>query len=249
MKWPKYENFNLKDSTILLGQVGSHSHGTYIPPKAGGIDDIDVMGVVVPPKEYYLGLKNFEHHCVWVDEYDLTFYEIKKFMGLLLKNNPNVLGFLWLEDNMYKSMSPAGKLLIENRDIFSSKLAYKSFSGYAYSQLRKMEHNACEGYMGEKRRQLVKQFGYDTKNAAHLIRLLRMGMEFLASGEMNVMRHDSGQLIDIKQGKYTLEQIKTLAEDLFKKTEDAFIASKLPSQPDHKKANELLIEIIGARIL
>lgn len=244
MKWPKFEPFDLKRHTHILAQVGSHSHGTYIPPKAGGIDDIDVMGLVIPPKDYYLGLAKFEHLCTWVDEYDLTFYEAKKFMSLLLKNNPNVIGLLWLEPEMYKIRTELGKKLILNRDIFSSKLAYKSFSGYAYSQLRKMENHACEGYMGEKRKALVQQFGYDTKNAAHLIRLLRMGIEFLSSGQLNVMRHDAGQLIDIKLGKLKLEEIKSLADDLFKKTEDAFIRSQLPALPDYKKANELLIEML-----
>jgi predicted nucleotidyltransferase len=244
MKWPKFEQFDLKKHTHLLAQVGSHSHGTYIAPKAGGIDDIDIMGLVVPPKNYYLGLDNFQHLCTWVDEYDITFYEAKKFMNLLLKNNPNVIGLLWLDETMYKIRTPLGQKLIDNREIFSSKQTYKSFTGYAYSQFRKMEHMAFEGYMGEKRKKLVEQFGYDTKNAAHLIRLLRMGMEFLSTGELNVMRHDSGQLIDIKLGKYKLETVKEMAEDLFKKTETAFLASKLPAQPDHKKANELLIELV-----
>lgn len=244
MKWPKFDQFDLQARTILLAQMGSHSHGTYIPPKAGGIDDIDIMGVCVPPKSYYIGLDNWEHLCCWVDEYDITIYEAQKFMGLLLKNNPNVLGMLWLEPNMYKIRKPAGELLIKNREIFSSKLAYKSFSGYAYSQLRKMENGAFQGYMSDKRRKLVEEFGYDTKNAAHLIRLLRMGMEFLHTGELNVMRHDSGQLIDIKRGRYKLDDIKTMANDLFSKTETAFLNSKLPDQPDFKKANELMIEII-----
>jgi predicted nucleotidyltransferase len=248
VKWPKFEQFDLQDRTILLGWMGSHSHGTYVEPKKGGIDDKDVMGIVVPSKSYYLGLDKWEGLNTWVDEYDLTFYEARKFMNLLLKNNPNVLGMLWLEPNMYLKTTDVGKKLIKNREIFSSKLAYKSFNGYAYSQLRKMTHLACEGYMGAKRKELVQLHGYDTKNAAHLIRLLRMGMEFLASGQLNAMRHDAGQLIDIKQGKYTLEQVKALAEDLFRKTEDAFIASKLPSEPNYAKANELLIEMIESKI-
>lgn len=248
MKWPEFTDFDLQDRTILLANVGSHSHGTYIPAKKDGIDDIDIMGIVVPPKSYYLGLDKFEQIVQFVDEYDIILYETQKFMSLLLKNNPNVIGLLWLEPNLYLKQTDLGKKLIKNRDIFSSKLAYKSFSGYAYSQLRKMQHNECKGYMGAKRKVLLEKFGYDTKNASHLIRLLRMGMEFLSTGEMNVMRHDSGQLIDIKQGKYTLEQIQTLAEDLFKKTEMAFLTSKLPERPDYKKANELLIEIIESKM-
>lgn len=248
MKWPVFKPFDLKAHTHLLAQVGSHSHGTYIPPTQEGIDDIDIMGIVIPPKEFYLGLNKFEHHCAWADEYDLTFYELRKFFNLLLKSNPNAMGLLWLTPNMYKIKTEVADLIIENRDIFSSKQAYKSFSGYAYSQLRKMENHACEGYMGAKRKELVNKFGYDTKNAAHLIRLLRMGMEFLSTGELNVMRHDSSQLIDIKKGLYKLQDIKEMAEDLFKKTESAYLNSKLPTNPDFNKSNALLVEILESQI-
>ena len=61
-----------------------------------------------------------------------------------------------------------------------------------------MERNACKGYMGEKRKRLVEKFGYDTKNASHLIRLLRMGMEFLVDGELHVEREDAKELLRIK---------------------------------------------------
>jgi uncharacterized protein len=149
MKWPKISQFDIKDRSILVGYVGSHSHGTYVPPTdPTGIDDKDIQGICVPPMDYYVGLKHFEQCDVWVDEYDIVIYEAKKFISLLLKNNPNVMSLLWLEPNLYVKKTEMGQALIDSRDSFSSKAAYKSFSGYAYSQLRKMEHHACEGYMG-----------------------------------------------------------------------------------------------------
>jgi len=56
------------------------------------------------------------------------------------------------------------------------------------------------GYMGKKRRELVRRVGYDAKNAAHLIRLLRMGIEFLTEGTLYVERPDAAELLDIKRG-------------------------------------------------
>lgn len=245
VKWPSdFTKFDVKRRTILLGHVGSISHGTYVPPKAGGIDDRDVMGVCIAPEEYYLGLRKFEQLDTWVDEYDIVIYDIRKYISLLIKNNPNVIGLLWLHPKHYIAKHKLGQLLIDNREIFSSRQAYKSFTGYAYGQLKRMTQFKFEGYMGEKRKALVDQFGYDTKNAAHLIRLLRMGMEFLATGEMNVERHDAKQLIQIKQGEFKLEEIKSMAEDLFDKTEQALIHSKLPDKPDTAGAERLLIKII-----
>lgn len=245
MKWPDYDKFDIQEHTILAGYVGSQSHGTWIPPKAGGIDDKDVMGICVPPKPYYIGLQKFEQLDTWVEEYDIVIYEAKKFVSLLLKGNPNVIGLLWLPRNLYIKTGYCGELLINFRNIFSSKKIYNSFTGYAYSQLKRMQKFEHHGYMGEKRKALVKQFGYDTKNAAHLIRLLRMGIEFLATGQLNVMRKDAQQLISIKKGEYTLEWIKEQAEMLFDDARTALIHSKLPEEPDYHKAEQLLIHIIN----
>lgn len=248
MKWPNNQPFDVESSTILAGYMGSHSHGTYIPPQNNGIDDKDIMGIYIPPKRFYLGLDKHEHIDTWVEEYDIVMYELRKYMRLLLKNNPNVIGLLWLDDNLYVKKTKYGQMLIDHREIFSSKQAYKSFTGYAYAQLKKMRGSEFKGYMGDKRKALVEKYGYDTKNAAHLIRLLRMGIEFLATGELNVMRHDASQLIEIKQGKYSLEEIHNMADRLFPKAEEALIHSKLPNQPDVKKAEELLINIIEENI-
>jgi hypothetical protein len=71
------------------------------------------------------------------------------------------------------------------------------------------------GYMGQKRRELVRRVGYDAKNAAHLIRLLRMGIEFLTEGTMHVERADAPELLEIKRGAWPLEKVKAEAERLF----------------------------------
>lgn len=231
--------------TILLGYVGSISHGTYIPSDdPNSIDDKDILGVCVAAENVYLGLKKFEQREKKYLEWDSVVYELRKFVSLLLKSNPNVMGLLWLKREQYIHISESGQLLIDNRNIFASKKAYHSFSGYAHGQLHRMEHMAFEGYMGEKRKKLVEQFGYDTKNAAHLIRLLRMGIEFLTDGQLNVFREDAHELKDIKTGKWPLEKVKREAESLFELAREANVRSPLPLEPDYVKAEELLISII-----
>lgn len=71
----------------------------------------------------------------------------------------------------------------------------------------------------------LKKFGYDTKNAAHLVRLLRMGMEFLKDGELEVTRLDARQLLEIKRGEWTLERVKAEADHGFKMAEQAYLDS------------------------
>lgn len=244
MKWPEYEKFDIRNGTFLLGYMGSQSHGTWIPPQDGGIDDKDVMGVCIPPKEYFYGLRKFEQLDTWVEEFDIVIYDIRKYFRLLLKSNPNVIGLLWLNRTGYIKTTPMANRLIESREIFSSKKIYKSFTGYAYSQLKKMGVKKHEGYMGEKRKQLVERFGYDTKNAAHLIRLLRMGIEFLCTGELNVLRPDAKQLMSIKRGEFALEKIHSMSEGLFDDARSALINCTLPDEPDYLAAEKLLMDII-----
>lgn len=245
----------IPEGTILLGYVGSISHNTYVPKNdPNSIDDKDVMGVCILPLSEYFGLErdpklkgkrnvNNEQQEVQQGEWDVVIYEIKKYIKLLLQQNPNVISLLWLRDNHYIHISELGRLLIENRDIFISKCVYKSFTGYAYNQLHKMENFAFEGYMGAKRKELVEKFSYDTKNAAHLIRLLKMGIEFLTEKKLNVFRHDAEELKSIKRGEWPLDRVKQEAERLFVLAQEAFVRSTLPDEPDYKRAEELLMKI------
>ena len=104
------------------------------------------------------------------------------------------------------------------------------------------------GYMGDKRKQLVLEHGYDSKNAAHLIRLLRMCVEFMQTGEMLVKRPDAAELIDIKRGKWTLPAVKSLAAELFAEAQTAKDASQLPSEPDRDAAERLLIDLVSGHL-
>lgn len=238
----------LNEWCVLSGYRGSIAHGMYVPKNdPNSIDDKDVMSVCVPPKEYYLGLENYGSRGtkeIKRDEWDIVVYELKKFIGLLSVGNPNVLSLLWLEPQFYISQKDAGRYLIENKSIFVGRHVYKSFVGYAHGQLHRMTHSACNGYMGQKRKQLVEKFGYDTKNAAHLIRLLRMAIEFLKDGILYVHRHDAQQLLEIKRGEWTLEQVKKEADRLFVLADEAYLKSTLPASVDMKAVNQVCINCI-----
>lgn len=242
------ENPSLGEWSILHAYRGSIAHDMYIPSSdPNSIDDKDTMSVCVPPIEYYFGSKEFGHRGtkeIKRDEWDIVVYEARKFVSLLSQGNPNVLMMLWLEDRFYLKKEPAGEMLIENKNLFVGRHVYKAFTGYAYGQLHRMTHHAFEGHMGTKRKALVEKYGYDCKNAAHLIRLLRMGAEFLKDGVLYVTRHDAQQLLEIKRGEWTLEQVKVEAEHGFKIAEVAYHASTLPAGPNFPEIEKLLIAII-----
>jgi len=241
-------NHNELRTSILLGLMGSESHGTHIPNSdPNSIDDRDLMGVCLAHEDVYLGLKRWGSRGTKElkdDPWDIVLYEVRKMISLLLKGNPNVLGLLYLKPNFYIHIKPEGQLLIDNRSIFSSKQVYHSFTGYAYGQLKRMTRYKFEGYMGEKRKKLVDKFGYDVKNAAHCIRLLRMGIEFLNEGILYVHREDAEQLKEIKTGEWELSRVIDEAERLFRRAEEAYDRTTLPNTPDYKAANKLCKRIL-----
>lgn len=241
-------NPGLTDWNICIAYRGSHSHGTFIPSSdPDSIDDIDFMGICVPPKEYYLGLKEYGTrgtHEIKIGQYDIVLYELKKLVSLLAKGNPNVLSLLWLRDNDYINRTRAFDLLKAHRDLFVGKHVYHSFNGYAYGQIVKMQKFSTEGYMGEKRKELVERFGYDTKNLSHCIRLMRMCIEFLGDGELRVFREDAKELIAIKKGAWSLEKGKEEADRLFKLAQEAYVNSKLPDKINLDLINKLCIKVI-----
>lgn len=233
---------------FLYGYRGSIAHGTYEPNhEPGSIDDKDTMAFCVPPVDHYLGLSEYGSRGtveIKRGEWDIVVYEARKAIRLLAQGNPNVLSMLWLPENLYIRRTEAGDHLLAHRELFVGRHVYKPFVGYASQQLYKMEHGAFKGYMGEKRRRLVEQHGYDTKNAAHLIRLLRMGIEFLRDGELNVQRYDATELLAIKHGEWPLERVKSEAERLFRRAEEVCDRSTLPVRPDRDAINELCVEIV-----
>ena len=238
--------------TILLAYRGSIAHGMYVPPEqTTSIDDKDLLGVCVPDERFYYGLGNFEQKELFVGHWDAVTYELRKFARLLIGANPNVLSLLWTHPRYFLIREPESEELLANRELFVTRKAFHSFTGYAYGQLKKMTALAFNGYMGEKRKKLVEKFGYDTKNAAHLIRILRMGIEFLREGQMYVDRGavgDAAQLLAIKRGEWPLEKVKEEAEILFRRAGEAYDACKLPVGVDHEKVDRLVISLVKARL-
>lgn len=233
--------------SVLMCFRGSIAHGTYqVPKDPTSTDDKDVLSICVPPPRFTMTLMSYGGRGtreIKRDEWDIVIYDIRKALNLLSQGNPNILQVLWTHPRHHLNVTPAGDLLLSNTHLFTGKHVYKPFTGYARAQLNKMERGAYQGYMGEKRKALVDQFGYDTKKAAHLVRLLRTGIEFLSTGYMNVERSDARELLAIKRGEWKIERVQKEADRLFAKIEDALIHSKLPEWPDRENINRLCFEM------
>jgi len=211
------------------------------------IGDLDVMAFCVPPESYYFGLDQYASRGtkeIKHNEWDVVVYEARKAIGLLENGNPNVLSMLWVPEEFILHETAEGAFLRRERGVFRGRHIYKSFTRYAHGQLQRITNGALEGHMGEKRRAIVERFGYVTRDAAHLIRLLRMGVEFLQTGDLVVFRPDAQELVEIKLGGWSLDQVKREANELFSQAESAYQVSRLPDRPDHDAVNRLCVEIV-----
>lgn len=238
----------LQDNAVIIGYRGSIAHGMYVPnTDPNSIDDVDLIAVSMGDIDHYFGFKPFgsrETKEIRQDPWDVVIYELRKFVGLLKNGNPNVLALLWNKPEHLIKVSSEGQTLINNRHLFLGKHIYTSFIGYAKGQMHKMTAFKFEGYMGDKRKKLVEKYGYDTKNAAHMIRLIRMLVEFLQTGDIVVYRPDAAELLEIKHGKWTLDQVKIEAERLFRNAAAVYNTCTLPEKPQIEVIDQLVVDMM-----
>jgi uncharacterized protein len=94
------------------------------------------------------------------------------------------------------------------------------------------------------RARLEARFGYDTKHAMHLVRLMRTGLELLETGELTVRRPDAAELIALRDGALSYDGVVVEAERLEQRMRAATVASPLPADVDHTALDALLLALI-----
>lgn len=278
---------------------------------------------------------------------DSVHYELRKFISLVVKQNPNIVELLWVEPQFIKESRFAYEYLREARGSLLSKNVYHTYTGYAYSQLQRIKghnkwinnpqptrrpkevdyvstvHNFTDnkewnsrppifgsayhlgsGLYGlntkdiqtqaswidvheaiypaetekphnlyfdiifkfnkqlyseavdnwqhywdwkknrnEARSELEAKHGYDTKHGAHLIRLLRMGKEILLEGEVKVLRPDASELLEIRNGALTYDELLSLAAKTKEEVEEAYKKTKLPGAVDMEMVKGLITDL------
>jgi predicted nucleotidyltransferase len=95
------------------------------------------------------------------------------------------------------------------------------------------------------RAELERAHGYDTKHAMHLIRLMRMGLEVLETGELHVRRDDADQLSAIRDGGLTFDDLLAMATSLQQSMEKSAAATTLPHDVDYHRVDALLADVLG----
>lgn len=150
MNSPQYDflrtHERLGNRIILLGLGGSHAYGTSNPNS-----DIDFRGITLHMPSDLLGLTSFEQY---EDAHtDTVIYGFNKMVKLLLECNPNTCEILGLDEEQCLIKTSLGQELIDNKDLFLSKRAIKSFGGYASAQLRRLQNAVARDSMPQPERE------------------------------------------------------------------------------------------------
>lgn len=91
---------------------------------------------------------------------------------------------------------------------------------------------------------LEEHFGYDTKHAMHLVRLLRMGAEALETGILNVKRPDAEELLAIRNGAWSYDELVNYAENMDKHVREVLYKNtSLPRNPNIKLAAQIVMDV------
>lgn len=337
--------------TLFLTAHGSHAYGTNLPTS-----DRDYKGFAVPPKEYFLGYAKRFEQAEFKGDPDMVVYGIQKFFKLAADCNPSIIEVLFTDQADHQIVHPLAIPILQKRDLFISKKAKFTFSGYAVSQLKKirshkrwidggpqkpperadfglpenplipknqldavqaaikkqieawdidlthmddalridlqekissslaeqgvlkdnqwilagkklgLEDNFIElmdaerrfgGAVNEwrsyqtwlvqrnpQRSVLEAKWGYDTKHGMHLIRLMRMCREILEGKGVQVKRHDAEELLAIRHGLWTYDQLLEWADRQEDELNELYKTSKLPKSPPTLELDKLLVETV-----
>jgi len=93
------------------------------------------------------------------------------------------------------------------------------------------------------RKDLIEKYGYDTKFAANLIRILSEGVELLSTHQLTFPLKSGALMRDIRDGKHKLDDVIKMSEDLEKQLLDTWSQSTLQEEPIYEEVEHLLISL------
>ncbi|GAA4278673.1 nucleotidyltransferase domain-containing protein [Aquimarina mytili] len=122
------EELKTSGSIIFECISGSRAYGL-----ATATSDTDIRGVFILPKEQFYSLEYVGQ--INNETNDIVYYELRKFIELLSKNNPNILELLNIPEDCVLYKDPIFDQI--KMEYFLSKLCKNTFANYAYTQIKK----------------------------------------------------------------------------------------------------------------
>ena len=215
-------DYDLYEYVVYRCVLGSRAYGL-----AHEQSDSDRRGIYLPPAELHWSLfgvpEQLENR-----ETDEVYWELRKFVVLALKANPNILECLYTP--LVELTTPVADELLAMRASFLSKLVYQTYNGYVLSQFKRLEQD-------------LRTVGtIKWKHAMHLIRLLIAGITALEQQHVPVeVGEHRERLLSIKRGELAWSEVNEWRLALHKAFDRALETTRLPDRPDYERANAFLV--------
>jgi hypothetical protein len=248
-------------NTILLGTVGSTVHGTNVQD---GVEDLDLMGVCIEPMRCAIGFREFEQFIYrtaaarasghpeanvaphnarsMAGDVDLTIYSLRKYLRLALKGNPTILTLLFTPVSSLHRFTGFGDQLRQRTELIVSKRAGGAYLGYMQAQRQRLTGE--RGGRHGSRPELTNQYGYDSKYAAHVLRLGYQGIELMTTEKlilpMEELERDS--VLAMRRGEVPREECFNRLEAVEKLLKLAIEDSPLRAEPDTEAVEQWMLD-------
>ena len=230
----QFGKLNPDKQPVFFSLNGSRLYGT-----STEASDYDFVGACVEPINYFFAFKHFEQCELKIEamQSEGVIYSLNKFVSMLASGNPTLLSLIF-NDN---AADRIGLTTTEIRNAIVSRRAADAFHGYARQQIKRIHTNQA---LHVTRQKLIQKYGYDTKYAAHVFRLVAQGVELLESGSISLPMHKDNieECLFVLNGGYkTLDEFVREANTRLERLSAAEKESYLPEKADTEFLNDFLV--------
>ena len=97
------------------------------------------------------------------------------------------------------------------------------------------------------RKNLLQKYGYDTKFASHLVRLMLEGKELLSTGRLEFPLKYADKILEVKQGKWKMEDVLEYAQQVEDEVQNW--ETDLPKNSQYDKIQSVVKDILKSCLL
>jgi hypothetical protein len=199
---------------ILETVVGSTLHGTAVKD---GLEDLDLMAIGIEdarrsplglePRDTVTSRTKPEGVRSEAGDVDYVAYGLRKFVKLALKGNQTILLALFAPEPFLRVRTEEGRQLQALAPYIVSKAVFAPFRGYIRQQYERLI--GVRGQRNVTRPELVEAYGYDTKYAAHIIRLAAQGAELLSTGRITLpmLEAERAFVVKVRTGGFSFPEV------------------------------------------
>lgn len=197
-----------KEQVVFLGYQGSGNYGLDYEDS-----DVDTKAILLPSfKDIVLNRKPVSTTHVRANEAHTDWKDMRLMLATWKKQNLNFLEILFTPYYILNEVyAPYWNELITYREIiarYNPFKAVKSMKGVAMEKYHAMEHEYPS------RLEVLRKYAYDPKQLHHLLRVEDYLLRYIAGEpyESCLWPTDSEYLLEVKKGKYDLENARRVAD-------------------------------------